>query len=146
MAACSKYMNRFRKAFEYRGLKVPEEIISYMGKRATSDRSLDAILLGVLNIIEPPYCQKSHCPSHTTFAFCGCSKGLVPGKCKLNLEYLKRKRDREERLLNKRIAKLPDKYLPLSDEIKQKIMAKSETEWQKTLKRLIKNNPTHAQD
>jgi len=138
MAACSKYMNRFRKALEYRGLKVPEEIISYMGKRATSDRSLDGIILGVLNIIEPPHCQKNHCPSHTTYGFCGCSKGLVPGKCQLNLEYLKRKKERQDNILNKRINDIPGMYLPLSEETKQKVLAMSDKEWQERIKKFPK--------
>lgn len=138
MAACSKYVNRFRDALQYRNLPFPQDIINYMGKRATSDRELDGIIHRVLQIIEPPYCQKNHCPHHTAFAFCGCSKKLVPGKCKLNLEYLKRKREREEKLLNKRMEAIPGIYLPLSDETKQKIIAMSDNEWQKEVKKFPK--------
>lgn len=138
MAARSKYMKRFRIALQYRNLPFPQQIIDYMGKRATSDRDLDAIIHGVLQIIEPPYCSKSHCPHHTTYGFCGCSQSLVPGKCKLNLEYLKRKREREDKLLNKRINDIPGKYLPLSDETKKKIMSMSELEWQKQIKKFPK--------
>lgn len=143
MAACSKYMNRFRSALAYRGLPVPQDIINYMGKRATSDRSLDGILLSVLHIIEPPYCQKTHCPSHTSYAFCGCSKGLVPGKCPLNLEYLKRKREREDKLVNERLAQVPESYLPLSKETIEKIKNMRKEDWDKQIKKIKKktNNP-----
>lgn len=141
MAACSKYMNRFRKALEYRGLPVPQDIINYMGKRATSDRMLDGIICGVLDIIEPPYCQKSHCESHTPYGFCGCSKSLVPGKCPLNREYLKRKKEREDKLLNERIAQIPEQHLPLSKEVLERIKNMRQPEWDKRIKKIIKNNP-----
>lgn len=138
MAACSKYMNRFRFALQYRKLPFPSEIINYMGKRATTDRSLDSIILEVLDIIEPPYCQKSHCEFHTAYGFCGCSKNLVPGKCKLNLDYLKRKRDREDKILLVRIQQVPESYLPLSDETKKKILTMKEQDWQKQVKKFTK--------
>jgi hypothetical protein len=145
MAACSKYMNRFRSALLYRGLPVPQDIINYMGKRATSDRSLDAIIFGVLNIIEPPYCQKSHCPSHTTYAFCGCSKGLVPGKCSLNLEYLKRKREREEKILNDRIAQVPQSFLPLDKDTIERIKNMRQEDWEKQIKKIKKQKRANEQ-
>lgn len=112
-----------------------------MGKRANSDRSLDGIILGVLHIIEPPYCQKSHCESHTTYGFCGCSKGLVPGRCPLNLEYLRRKREREDKLLKERIAQIPKSYLPLSSETIEKIKSMRQPEWDKQIKKIKNNNP-----
>lgn len=89
MAACSNYKNRLKAALEYRGLEYPLKIIDVIGKRATSDRELDGIILSITDILEPPNCKKSHCPHFTTFAFCNCSKKLVPGKCKLNIAYLK---------------------------------------------------------
>lgn len=138
MAACSKYMNRFKKALEYRKLPFPQEIIIYMGKRATSDRELDRVIHGVLDIIEPPHCQKSHCPSHTTFGFCGCSQSLVPGRCPLNLEYLKRKRDREESVINKRMADIPAMYLPLSKETREKIIGMNDKQWAAQVKKIPK--------
>jgi hypothetical protein len=141
MAACSKYMKRFRFALQYRKLPFPKEIIDYMGKRATSDRSLDGIICNILNIIEPPYCQKSHCEHHTTYGFCGCSKNLVPGKCKLNLEYLKRKKEKEERILGSRTAQLPKRYLPLSDETKAKVLSMTQSQWDNELRKILKYEP-----
>lgn len=138
MSACSKYLPRFRKALEYRQLPFPKEIIDYMGKRANSDRSLDEIILNVLEIIEPPYCQKRHCEYHTSYGFCGCSQGLVPGKCKLNLDYLKRKRDRENNILTVRAKDIPGIYLPLTEETKRKILAMNDQEWQKEIKKFPK--------
>lgn len=68
-----------------------------MGKRATTDRGLDKIISSILDIIEPPSCHKSHCPHNTAYSFCNCSKNLVPGKCPLNLKYLKDKKERDEK-------------------------------------------------
>lgn len=140
MAACSNYMSRFRKALAYRNLPVPEDIIKYMGKRATSDMLLDAIILSVLEIIEPPYCQKSYCESHTSYGFCGCDKGLVPGKCPLNLQYLKRKREKENKILNERLSQVPASYLPLSKQTIENIRNMRQAEWDKQIKKIIKNN------
>lgn len=139
MSACSKYLNRFKIALQHRGLPFPNEIIDYMGKRATSDRSLDNIILSVLQIIEPPYCQKRHCPSHTSYGFCGCSKSLIPGKCPLNLEYLRKKREREESIMTKRVAQIPGIYLPLSEHTKGRIFAMSEAQWQQEIKKFPKH-------
>lgn len=143
MPACSKYVSRLKIALAHRGLPYPQQIIDYIGKRASTDRELDRIITSVLQIIEPPSCQKTHCPSHTAYGFCGCSKSLVPSKCKLNLEYLKRKRDKEENILNKRIAVIPGMYLPLSDETKKKILAMSEADWQKEVKKFPKELVGH---
>lgn len=111
MAKCSNYVPRFKAALKYHGLPIPQEIIDKLGVRASSDRELDGIIMGVVQILEPPNCQKSHCPKHTTFGFCGCSEGLVPGKCPLNLEYLKRKRERRQSVKDAFIADIPETKL-----------------------------------
>lgn len=133
MAACSKYVPRLKKALEYNKLPYPSEIITVMGRRATTDRELDGIINSICNILEPPYCQKSHCPSHTAFGFAGCSKSLVPGKCPLNLTYLKNKKEREEKEINRRIALIPEKFLPLSEESRAKISAMSKEVFEKNI-------------
>lgn len=131
MSACSKYVPRFKKALEYRGLSFPKDIIDVMGKRANSDRDLDGIIHSIVSILEPPYCQKTHCPHHTAFAFCGCSLSLVPGKCKLNLDYLKNKKLREEKLLNSRINQLNEADRNnLSEYDKGRISAMSKYSWE----------------
>lgn len=129
MAACSKYVTRLRQAFKYRKIKFPSEIIDLMGKRAKTDRSIDDIIHGVLKIIEPTNCQKSHCPHHTSYSFCGCSKELVPGHCSLNLAYLKGRREREEAEFKKRLVLVPKKYLPLSPENENKIRTMDKYTW-----------------
>lgn len=136
MAACSKYVKRFRKALEFRKLPFPQEIIETMGKRAKSDRDLDSIIHYVCEILEPPPCQKLHCPHHTTYGFCGCSLSLVPGKCKLNLEYLKNKKAREEKLLSERLAMLPEKMRNINDDSKRRILSMSKIDWDKQVKRI----------
>lgn len=138
MAACSKYRHRFKTALEFRKLPFPTEIYDYLAKRATTDRSLDRIICAVLDIIEPPNCPKSHCPHHTAFSFCGCSQNLVPGRCPLNLEYLRNKKKREEKIINQRINQIPGKYLPLDEETKKKIIAMSNDEWKKTVRKFPK--------
>lgn len=135
MAACSKYVPRFKKALEYRGLSFPQEIINVMGKRAKSDRELDSIINSVCEILEPPSCKKSHCPHHTSFGFCGCSLALVPGKCKLNIDYLKRKKEREDKLISERILQLPKKFRNVDDKTKDKILSMSKSDWENQIKK-----------
>jgi hypothetical protein len=49
----------------------------------------------IISLLEPPGCGMSHCESYGgSFAWCNCSKGEVPGKCKKNRAYLKRKKER----------------------------------------------------
>lgn len=138
MAACSKYRHRLKKALEFRGLKYPQEIIDYMGKRATTDRSLDGIIIAVCDIVEPPNCTKSHCPHFTTFSFCNCIDNRVPGKCPLNLEYLKKKKEREEKKYQERVAQLPENFFPLSKENEEKIRTMDDNTWQKAIKKYKK--------
>lgn len=141
MAACSKYLYRFKKALEFRKLPFPTDIINYIGKRANSDRSLDGIICSALSIIEPPNCTKSHCPSFTSFAFCNCSLSLVPGRCKLNLDYLKKKREREEKILNARLEQIPKLYFPLSEDTIKRIASIRKEDWERQLKRIKRNAP-----
>lgn len=104
MAGCSKYLNRLKKAMEYNGVSLPDGFVSKIAKRAKTDGQVDSIALSLIAVLEPPYCKKSHCPHHTTYGFAGCSKSLVPGKCKLNLEYIQRTAERELKIKNKLIA------------------------------------------
>lgn len=135
MAACSKYINRFKKALAFRNLKFPQDIIDTMGKRAKSDRSLDNILHSVTSILEPPSCTKSHCPHHTAYSFCSCSLDRVPGKCDLHLEYRKRIKERQENRFQARLAQIPKKFLPLSPENEKRVREADDREWAKQVKR-----------
>lgn len=131
MAACSNYVSRFKKALKFRRLKFPQDIIDLMGKRSKTDRSLDRILFSVINIIEPSSCTKSHCPHHTTFSFCNCSLDLVPAKCELHRAYRKRVKEREEKQFQDRLSKVPEKYLPLSDENTKRVREMDKYTWAK---------------
>ncbi len=139
MAHCSKYVPRFKTALTFRGLEFPEEIINMMAKRAKSDSQLDGIICSCLDILEPPYCQKRHCPSHTTYGFCGCSKNLVPGKCKLNLDYLKRQKEKAEKVYQKRLLLIPQNFFPLTKENELKIKSMSDSEFAKAARKLKRN-------
>lgn len=135
MAACSKYVSRFKKALAFRKLKFPRDIIDVMGKRAKSDRSLDNILNNVIDILEPSNCTKTHCPHHTTFSFCNCSLDLVPSKCKLHRDYRKRVKEREEKQFQERLLQVPKEFLPLSPENEKRVRNADKYEWSKFLKR-----------
>lgn len=138
MAHCSKYMKRFKKALEHRKLPFPVEIINELAKRAKSDGELDSIINRVVDILEPPSCQKTHCPKFTTYGFANCSDGLVPGRCKLNIEYLVNKLRRENNKWDKRKAVIPGKYFPISDEIKERILAMTDKQWEDQIKKFQK--------
>ncbi len=75
-----------------------------MRDRGMSDNMFHHIICKILDVLEPPNCQKSHCQYYTTSGFCNCSEGRVPGKCKEHREYLDRKAKREN--------KTPGKYFP----------------------------------
>jgi hypothetical protein len=97
----SNYRNRLSHALLYRGIEVKHELstmLLVLQTRAKSDRELDGIFLAILKIIEPPYCQMTHCENHTSYGMCGCAKHLVPGRCKIHSDYLKRKRVKEEKI------------------------------------------------
>lgn len=134
MAACSKYVKRFKKALSFRGLKFPNDIIDVMGRRAPSDRSLDNILIDTCRILEPPGCTKSHCPHHTTYRFCYCSLEREPSKCDLHRAYRKRVKEREEKLFQSRLAQVPKKYLPLSSENEKRIKEMDKQTWAKFIR------------
>lgn len=113
-----------------------------MGKRATSDRSLDNILMDTIRILEPPSCYKSHCPHHTTYSFCNCSLDRVPGKCDLHLAYRKRLKERQEKQFQKRLAQIPEKYLPLSPENEKRVREASPYDWDRQVKQM--KNQSHG--
>lgn len=80
--------------------------LSDLSAKGMSDNKLYHIVYNILDVLEPPNCQKSHCQHHTTFGFCNCDEGWVPGKCKDHREYIDRKAKREN--------KTPGKYFPES--------------------------------
>ena len=92
-------LERLNKAIAYRGLKPKKlDIDVFLGtlrKRGITDNKLNGIVGGILSVLEPPVCQMSHCKHYGgQFAFCNCSKGEIPGKCKIHREYLKRRKER----------------------------------------------------
>lgn len=81
-----------------RSIKTVKDLIDALEKRATTEKQLRDLFGIIYHLLEPPGCQKSHCKSYGgSFAYCNCAKGEVPGKCKEHREYLKRKREREEK-------------------------------------------------
>lgn len=98
MSGCSKYRHRLNKAMEYNGIELPPNFIGTIAKRAKTDGQVDTIVWSLLNVLEPPRCQMSHCPSHTAYGFCGCSKSLVPGKCSIHKGYIKRQKEKHEKI------------------------------------------------
>jgi len=81
-----------------RKIKTVKDLIDAIEKRATTEKQLRDLFGSIMSLLEPPSCSKSHCESYGgSFAWCGCRKGLVPGKCKENRAYLKRRREREEK-------------------------------------------------
>lgn len=138
MAACSKYVTRLKIALTHRGVNMPTDVVNLMAKKAKSDGILDDIILRVLDVIEPPYCQMRHCSNHTTKGFCGCSLSLVPGKCSLNLSYLKNKRIREEKKYQSRVEQLPNRFFPLTKENETKLRTMSDDVWDKAIRKYLR--------
>jgi hypothetical protein len=93
------FHNKYDKGkFKPRKIKSVKDLFDASEKRATTEIQLRNLFSAMYFIIEPPSCSKTHCEFHTAFSFCLCSKGLVPGKCKENRAYLKRRRIKEAKL------------------------------------------------
>lgn len=91
--------DRLRKAIKFRGLNPKSlDIDLFLYKlisRGITDSALNGIIWKFLSVLEPPGCQMSHCKHYGhSGAFCNCSKGEIPGKCKIHRDYLKRRRER----------------------------------------------------
>ena len=81
-----------------RKIKTVKDLIDAIEKRATTEKQLRDLFGSIMSLLEPPSCSKSHCEFYGgSFAWCSCRKGLVPGTCRENRAYLKRRREREEK-------------------------------------------------
>lgn len=91
--------DRLRKAIKFRGLDPKrldiDLLLDKLISRGITDNALNGILWKFLSVLEPPACQMSHCRHYGhQSAFCNCSKGEIPGKCKIHRDYLKRRKER----------------------------------------------------
>lgn len=96
--SCAK-LSRLKEALEYRGLDPKSLDLDVFWKvlrtRGIIDKVLNRIVWTLLEVLEPPGCGMPHCEYYGGQAsFCDCAKGEIPGKCKINRDYLKRIRER----------------------------------------------------
>jgi hypothetical protein len=84
--------------FKPRKIKSVKDLFDAFEKRATTETQLRNLFAIIYFLLEPPSCSKTHCKFHTAFSFCFCGKDLVPGKCKENRAYLKRRKIKEAKL------------------------------------------------
>jgi len=94
--SCASF-NRVKKAMEYRGLNPKrldlDDLARVFRKRGITDRQQNEIVHRVLVVLEPTPCWVSHCKHYGgVSAFCNCGEGLIPGKCKIRRDFLKRRR------------------------------------------------------
>lgn len=98
--SCQKF-DRLKKAIEYRGLD-PNNIslndfAKLLAKRGITDTVQNKIVWMLLEVLEPPVCNMTHCEHYGgQSSFCNCSLERIPGRCPINRDYLKRKKEREE--------------------------------------------------
>lgn len=95
MAKYNDYGKRLTKAIEHRKCPVPDKFIELLKTRAKTDRKLDTVIYGMIEILEPKPCVVTHCPHHTVYGFCGCGIDLQPSKCAKSIKYHKDKNSRE---------------------------------------------------
>jgi hypothetical protein len=84
------------------GIRTLSAFLDAVERRATSERQLcEGVYGDLLNILQPPGCQKTHCKHHSVFGFASCLLNRTPGRCKEHREYLERRRKREAAKLAK---------------------------------------------
>ena len=91
--------DRLCEALKYRDIN-PESIdidvlVGVLIKRGITDAKLNGIIATMCWVLEPPGCTMTHCENYGgTYAFCNCSKGLLPGKCPVYRAFGKRNKNR----------------------------------------------------
>jgi len=104
-------LGRIRKALEYRGLD-PEkldigDLFRELAKRVP-DKELNTFSWFFTHL-EPPGCQMSHCKSYgASPSFCNCGAGEIPGRCKINKEYLRRRKEKAVKAADELLVALKD--------------------------------------
>lgn len=99
--ACNK-MDRLKKAMEMRGVN-PEsfslyELSNVLAKRGITDTQLNPIAWTLITLLEPPGCYMTHCEHYgNSGSPMNCADGKIPGRCKINKTYKKRKLERKRK-------------------------------------------------
>lgn len=99
--SCAKF-SRLKKALEYRGLDPKnldvDQLSRVLKKRGITDAKQNPIVWGLLDVLEPPGCQMSHCKFYgNSTAFCNCGDGRLPSKCDIYRDYKNRCKEREQK-------------------------------------------------
>lgn len=90
-----EFHKRFRKSrFKPRKIKSVKDLLDAFEKRAKTETETRNLFGVMSRLLEPPGCGKSHCKNYGgSFNWCNCAIGKIPGRCKDNLQYLKRKKE-----------------------------------------------------
>ena len=97
--SCKKY-KRLSYSLRRKGIN-PEamslnKLNSLLVKRGITDRQLSNIMQEIINLIEPPQCEKTHCEHYGGQSyFCCCKKQKIPGNCKEHRAFLKRRAEKQ---------------------------------------------------
>jgi hypothetical protein len=90
-----KYISRSRGVTLPNGvIETAKDLLDAIERRATTEKTLRRLFDAICCVLEPPSCWKSHCKHYTVYAFCNCSDGRVPGRCKEHRQYVERKKKR----------------------------------------------------
>lgn len=108
--SCAKF-NRLKKALRYRGLDPDnlnlDELSRVLKKRGITDARQNPMIWELIKTLEPPGCDMNHCENYgNSPCFCNCRKELVPSKCKIYKEYKKRRKEKEQKRIEKIMASL----------------------------------------
>jgi hypothetical protein len=84
--------------FRPRKIKTVVDLIDAIENRATTEKELRSLFGAICTILEPAPCRKTHCSNYGgSFNWCNCGIGLVPGRCRDNLLYMKRQKEKKAR-------------------------------------------------
>lgn len=95
-AAIRYYVFPHSKGSEPRKIVSATDLLDAMETRSTTEKELRPLFKEMSMSLEPPNCEKGHCEKHSEYAFCGCTGGKVPGRCKEAKEYLDKVAKRDE--------------------------------------------------
>jgi len=112
--SCAK-LKRFEEALTYRGLDAKNldvnELASVLRKRGITDNKQNDIICSLLNILEPPSCDMTHCVNYGgQSSFCNCSDSKIPGRCSIYLAYKKRIKEKGIKAANELIELIEDHF------------------------------------
>lgn len=129
--ACAK-RRRLEKAFRMRGVDPDNfslrELDKVLMKRGITDTQLNPIVGTLINVLEPPGCEMTHCKLYgNSTSPMNCADGRTPGRCKILKDFRARRQERTAKdwrnVLNSHDKSIKYDDLSASEALEKAVMA-----------------------